>query len=121
MDFFCPNHYGIRVGYASPKLVRALPRAQRRRLQGKAVLVLTASSRYALRRVRVGTHVAKVARRLRLGRPFAIGRNRWYVVADGSGRGVMKVRHGVIDEVGIANPGLTRTRAGARRFLSSFS
>ncbi|MGA9859679.1 MAG: prolyl oligopeptidase family serine peptidase [Solirubrobacteraceae bacterium] len=121
MDFFCPARRGIRVGYGSRALVRRLPRAQARRLSGHAVLVLTANRHYALRGVRVGARVARVRRRLGLGRPFTVGRNRWYLAADGRGRGVLKVRRGVIEEIGIANAPLTRGRAAARRFLRSFS
>jgi len=65
--------------------------------------------------------LAKVARRLHAGRPFAIGLNLWYLLPDGPSRGVLKVRHGVIEEIGIANPQLTRTRRGARVFFTSFS
>ncbi|MFZ0043208.1 MAG: glycoside hydrolase family 3 C-terminal domain-containing protein [Solirubrobacteraceae bacterium] len=123
MDFFCTGQSGIRVGYASNKLLRSLPRRQRGRLRGHAVLILTSTRRFALRGVHPNTRLAKVARRLHVGRPFVIGRNRWYLVADGRARGVMKVRHGLIEEVGIANRSLTnpRPRAKARRFLSSFS
>jgi hypothetical protein len=34
---------------------------------------------------------------------------------------VLKVRHGVVGEIGIADKRLTSTRAGARRLLASFS
>jgi hypothetical protein len=121
MDFFCPARRGIRVGYASRSLLRHLTRAQARRVSGRVVLVLTASYHYGLRGVRVGARVRRVARRLHLGRPFAVGRNRWYLVAFGRGRGVLKVQHGVIEEIGIANRALTQGRRPARRFFSSFS
>jgi hypothetical protein len=121
MDFFCPARRGIRVGYPSRSLLRSLAPAQRRRVSGRVVLALTASQHYALRGVRVGTRIARVARRLRAGRAFAVGRNRWYLVTDGHGRGVLKVQHGVIEEVGIADVALTRGRPRARRFLAGFS
>jgi beta-glucosidase len=121
MDFFCTGQNGIRVGYASNALRRSLPRSQRRRISGRAVLILTSSRHFALRGVRPNTRLATVARRLHAGRPYVIGLNRWYLVADGSARGVMKVRHGVIQEVGIADRWLTTSRARGRRFLSSFS
>jgi hypothetical protein len=60
-------------------------------------------------------------RRLHLGRPFVVGRDDWYLLADRSARGVMKVRRGIIEEVGIANRSLTNRRAKARRFLGSVS
>ena len=104
MDFFCPARHGIRVGYR----------------RGRVVLVLTANRHYALRGVRPDTRLARVARRLRAGRPYHVGRNTWYLVPDGRGRGVLKVRRGTIQEIGIATASLVRTRAAARRFLRSF-
>ena len=121
MDFFCPAHNGIRVGYATPALLHGLSSAQRTQLRGRVVLVLTSNHHYALRGVRPGTRLAKVARRLKVGRGFQIGLNRWYLAPNGSSRGVIKVRHGVIDEIGIANARLTRSRPAALRFLESFS
>jgi hypothetical protein len=120
MDFFCPARRGIRVGYASPALTRHLSRAQRRRVAGRAVLILSANRHYALRGVRPDTRLNRVRRRLHVGRAFHVGRNYWYVVANGPSRGVFKVRHGVIQEVGIADLRLTRGRAAGRRFFRSF-
>jgi pimeloyl-ACP methyl ester carboxylesterase len=120
MDFFCPAHRGIRVGYPSRSLLHSLSRREQRRVRGRAILILTANPHYALRSVRVGTRVAKVARRLRLGRRFVVGQNTWYLAPNGPSRGVLKVRHGTIQEIGVANPALTRTRAAARRFLRGF-
>ncbi len=120
MDFFCPAHGGIRVGYPSAGLLRRVSKAERRRVRGRAILILTANKHYALRGVRIGTRVSKVARRLHLGRRFQVGLNTWYLAPNGSSRGVLKVRRGRIQEVGIANKTLTRTRAAARRFLRSF-
>jgi hypothetical protein len=121
MDFFCPAHRGIRVGYPSPALLRGLSPAGRRRVRGRAVLVLTASRHYALKHVRPGTRLARVAHRLRVGKRFQIGLNDWYLAPNGSSRGVLKVRHRVIEEVGIADLRLTRGRRAARKFLASFS
>lgn len=50
-----------------------------------------------------------------------IGINRWYLLKVGKGRGVLKVRHGNVQEIGIANPCLTRTRHRNSVFLRSFS
>jgi hypothetical protein len=121
MDFFCPAHNGIRVGYPSPALLHGLSPSERRRVTGRAVLVLTSNRHYALRGVRPGARVAKVARRLKLGRRFQIGLNSWYLAPNGASRGVLKVRRGVIDEVGIANARLTQSRQPALQFLKSFS
>ncbi|HWD75064.1 MAG TPA: prolyl oligopeptidase family serine peptidase [Solirubrobacteraceae bacterium] len=121
MDFFCPARRGIRVGYASPPLLRSLPRGARRPLSGRVVLILTAALDYSLRGAHVRTRLARVARRLHTGTPIDVGRNRWYVVPIGAGHGVLKVQHGVIAEIGIANKRLTTGRRAARRFFTSFS
>jgi hypothetical protein len=65
--------------------------------------------------------VAAVARRLGARRPFQIGRNDWYVLAGAASRGVLKVRGGIIQEVGIASPQPTQGRAAQRRLLTSFT
>lgn len=117
MDFFCLRPIGIRAAYGYPALVRGLRRAERRRLIGRIVLLLTADRRYALRGVRPGARLRRVARRLHLWRRIRIGANDWYIAPNGKSRGVLKVRHGVIQEVGIATRALTRNYAAARRFL----
>ncbi len=121
MDFFCPAHGGIRVGYPSPTLLRSVSSRKRRSVNGRVVLVLTASPHFALRGVRVGAKLAAVARRLRIGRGFSIGLNRWYLASGRVSQGVLKVRHGVIEEIGIANGQLTKNRRLAMTFLESFS
>ena len=121
MDFFCPAHHGIRVGYPSPELLRSLSPAERPRVRGRAVLALTASPHFALRGVRPGARLNAVARQLRIGNGFHIGLNWWYLVPNGSSRGVLKVRHGIIEEVGIADKQLLTNRQADWRFLRSFS
>lgn len=121
MDFFCPTHGGIRVGYPSPMLLRTLSRAERRRVQGRAVLALTSNRYYALRGVRPGTRLAVAARRLRIGKGFQVGLNRWYLAPDGPSRALFKVRHGRIEEIGIVDKALTQGRRVQRMLLGSFS
>ena len=50
---------------------------------------------------------------------FVVGRNTWYLTPNGPSHGVLKVRHGVIEEVGIANKILTRNNRVRRLFLRS--
>jgi len=120
MDFFCPGHNAIRVGYPSPKLLRALSPTERSRIDGRVVLALTSSPHYALRGVHPGTRLVAAARRLRVGKGFHVGLNWWYLAPNGASRGVLRVRHGVIEEVGIADTRLTNGRSEAWRFLTSF-
>jgi putative CocE/NonD family hydrolase len=106
MDFFCLSPTGIRVGYR----------------KGRVVLVLTANRRYAVRGVHSNTRLSrKLARRLHAGKGFKVGRNTWYLVSNGPSRGVLKVQHGVIKEIGIASKRLTASRRGTAHFLRSFS
>jgi hypothetical protein len=120
MDFFCLSPNGIRAGFPSPRLLRELPAQQRVRARGTVVIALTANPHYALSGVRPGTRVAEVTRRLRLAKPFHVGKNFWYLTPGRGVRGVLKVRHGVIEEVGIAEQRLTRRRAQDRLFFRSF-
>jgi Tannase-like family of unknown function (DUF6351) len=122
MDFFCPARNGLRVGYPSAALLRTLSRPARARVRDRAVLVLTANPSYALRGgTHPGVRLAAVARRLRVGRRFQIGLNSWYLVPAGPSRGVLKVRRGRIEEIGLADERLTTNRAASRHFLAGFS
>ena len=118
MDFFCLRPNGIRVAYPSAAVLRRLPARVRRHVRGRVVLALTANPDYALRGVRPGDALAPVARRLHAGRGFRIGRNIWYTLPAGASRGVLKVRHSVIEEIGIASRSLTGSRAADRRLLN---
>jgi dienelactone hydrolase len=121
MDFFCLTGSGIRAGYPSPKLLHRLAAGQRTRLRGRIVLALTANRYYTLHGVSVGTRLTSVARQLHTSTGYRIGLNEWYLLPNGPSNGVLKVRHGIIQEVGIANQHLTSTPRNARRFLASFS
>ncbi|MEA2214282.1 MAG: hypothetical protein QOF83_4230 [Solirubrobacteraceae bacterium] len=120
MDFFCVAPNPIRVGYASPKLLGAAPRRERHRLRGRAVLILTANRRYALHGVRPNTRLAKVAGKLHVGKAFHVGRNFWYLAPNGASTGILKVRHGRIEEIGVATRSVTWSRVIARKYLRTF-
>jgi hypothetical protein len=55
-----------------------------------------------------------------VGRAIPIGLNDWYVAPGHGSNYVFKVRHGVIQEIGIANKAKTSTRTKQKRFLTSF-
>jgi pimeloyl-ACP methyl ester carboxylesterase len=122
MDNFCLfAGSGIRVGYPSVKLSRRLSARLRARIAGRIILALTANPFYALDGARPGMRVAAVARRLGARRPFHIGSNDWYVIGGKASHGVLKVRGGIIQEVGIASLRPTQGRAAQRRLLNSFT
>jgi hypothetical protein len=118
MEFFCLTPRGIRVAYPSRTVLHGLPRHNRRALRGRVVVAMTADRRYAIKGVLPDTRLANVRRRLKPGRPFHIGKNFWYVLPGGKVRGVLKVRHGMIQEVGITLRTVTRSRHADRRLLA---
>ncbi len=120
-DFFCLTPIGVRVGYASPALLKTLARRERNKLQGRVVWTSTASAYYTLNGVRAGATVAAAGTRLKLGTEFHIGLNDWYLPSAGKATGVLKVRHGIIEEIGITYPQLAGTRKADLAFLKSFS
>lgn len=120
-DFFCLNPNGIRVGYASPNLLHAFPKAERRRLLNRVVWASTSNRHYALHGIRPGTKAATATKRLRAGAPFHIGVNFWYLAPSGSSTAVLKVRHGIVEEIGIAEKALTPNRRARYRFMKSFT
>jgi sugar lactone lactonase YvrE len=111
---------GIRVGYASTRLLGPASRAHPTATPGEAVLALSANPFYALDGVRPGTRLAAAARRLRLGTVIHSSLNDWYVIPGTKSNAILKVRHDIILEVGIANRQLTRTPTAQRQLLSHF-
>lgn len=120
MDFFCLTPGGIRAGYASPRLLKALPKRQRGHFRNRVILISTASPFYSLRGLRPGGTLAAARRVLRLSRPLKVGLNSWYLAPDGNVRAVLKVRHGIVEEIGVAENLLTRNHSIALKFLKSF-
>jgi hypothetical protein len=114
MDFLCPQHLGIRVGYPSPRLLGALSPRARARVRGRAILLLTADPRFSLG----GVHPGALFLPHGSSQLYRIGANEWFVTRDG---GVFKIRHKLVEEVGLADPALVRTSAATRLFLTSFS
>jgi hypothetical protein len=120
-DNFCLfAGWGIRAAYPSPKLVDSVKPSERRELAGRIVIALTANPFYAFKGVRPGMRKSAVANRLYLGKPFRIGINYWYIASARPANGVLKVRGGVIQEVGLVNRLLTADRNAQKRLLSSF-
>ena len=103
-DFCLYGGWGIRAGYRSARVV----------------LLLTANPFYRVDGITPGVAIAAAARKLKVGTGFVIGLNDWYVAPGHGVNYVFKVRHGVIQEIGIANRALTTGRARQKRFLSGF-
>jgi predicted outer membrane repeat protein len=120
-DNFCLYAgWGIRVGYPSQKLLHELAPTTRRELRGRIVIALTANPYYTLNGVKPGATLATAAHKLKLGRGFHIGRNDWYIALGARANDVIKVRHGIVQEVGIIDTRLTTNRPAQQRLLTSF-
>jgi hypothetical protein len=120
-DFFCLTPIGVRVGYASPALLKTLPRAERKKYAGRVVWASTSSRFYEVHDVRPGATLAAARRHLRLTVPFHIGLNFWYLAPNGASTAVLKARHGIVEEIGIADKALTQHRRARLALLKSFS
>ena len=121
MDRFCHADGGTtRIGYPSPRL-RSLPGARGRRIQGRAVLILTSSRHYAVRGVRNGSSLRALRRRFHRLRRFKVGANNWFLARGAGSRRLFKVRRGTVGEIGVASARLTRGRRQTRIFLRGFS
>lgn len=119
-DFFCLTPIGVRVGYASPKLLHLLSKLKRKQLEGKVVWASTSNPYYSLDGVRPGESIAAASKRLVTESPFHIGLNDWYLARKSTYTAVLKVRRGVVQEVGIADQALTVTRSDQNVLMHSF-
>ncbi len=121
-DFCLRGGWGIRVGYPSPKLLRSLPRRLRGQIRNRVIEALTANRFYALDGVRPRAKLVGASRKLHIRRSrfYAVGLNDWYLIPGRKVDGVLKVRYGVVLEVGIADKRAVRGRNGARQFFTSF-
>ena len=120
-DFFCLAGGKVRVAYASPRLLKTLPSSQRHTFRGRVALALTANPYYALHGVRAGASLRSAASALHTGAVFHVGLNDWYMAPDGVTTVILKVRLGIVQEIGIADATLTHTRGAERAFITSFS
>jgi hypothetical protein len=84
------------------------------------VIALTANPYYSVSGVRHGTSLALAFRRLKLGATEHLGRNDWYFAPGRAANVLLKVRHGVVLEIGLADKQLTSTRKLQLRLLLSY-
>lgn len=120
-QFFCLTPIGIRVGYPSAKALAVLPARQRATLAGRVIWISTSSAYYAIDGIRPGASTTAATAKLKLGKVFHIGLNDWYLAPDGPATAILKVRHNIVQEIGIADKQLTEARTEQRTFLTSFS
>ena len=120
-DFFCLTPIGVRVGYASPKLLKTLASAEQKRLKNTVVWASTSNPHYALDGVRAGESVLTATAQLDdTAPPLHIGLNYWYLAVKSGLTLVMKVRGHAVQEVGIAISSLTQSLQQQNTLMHSF-
>jgi Tol biopolymer transport system component len=121
IDRYCATGGGsFRIGYPTRRLNAGLSRRERARIRRRAVLILTSSRRFSVRRIRRGTSVRRLRRLLRGERRVPVGRNVWYLAAGRSARVVFKTRGRRVLDVGIADRRLTTGGGAQTRFLRAW-
>jgi sugar lactone lactonase YvrE len=115
-DSFClAGGQSLRAVYASATLVRsAIARADRAKVSGRVILILSSDRRYAIRGIHPGARASAVRR---AGRPLRIGRTTWYVIPGSRSNGVIELRGRSVVAVGIADKRLSTGGAAATRLL----
>jgi len=119
-DFFCLTPIGVRVGYASPILLKALSTSERARVTSRVVWASTSNPYYSLDGIRPGESITMAAPVLDTEAPFHIGLNYWYLARKPGYTAVLKVRGNIVQELGIATNALTSTRAAQSVLMHSF-
>ncbi|MGH2873534.1 MAG: hypothetical protein ACRDL5_13875, partial [Solirubrobacteraceae bacterium] len=120
MDFFCLTPIGVRVGYASPKLLATLSRRRRAAFKDRVVWASTSDPYYSLDGVRPGESITVADQALHVQAPVRIGANLWYLAREHGFTAVLKVRAGIVQELGIADAALTATRHSQSVLMHSF-
>jgi hypothetical protein len=119
--FFCLTPRGVRVGYASSKVLKLAKRSQRARLKGRIIWISTSNERYSIRGIRPGASLTLAKKALPHGRLFHVGLNYWYLARWGKGTAIFKERKNVVQEIGIALSSVTGSKKADGKFLTSFS
>ena len=121
IDRYCVRGGGtLRVGYPTKRLNSRLSRRTRKRIAGRAVLAISTSKRFAVRKLKVGSSVKTLKRRLKGERSFVIGNNRWYVITGKKSRLVFRTRKRKVVELGIADRPLSVGTAATKRLLRAW-
>ena len=87
----------------------------------RVIWASTSSGYYSVRGIRPGATVAAAGAHLELAGPFHVGLNYWYPAPNGSSTAVLKVRRGIIEEIGIGDKRLTVGHRAEINFPKSFS
>jgi hypothetical protein len=112
-DEFClANGSRVRAGYPTRRLLAALGPRERRRVRGRAVVILSSNRGHGARGVRPRDRAGRL--RGKAAFTVRIGAATWHVARGRRAQLVFVVRGARVREVGLADGRLARTRRGAR-------
>ena len=121
LDRYCVSGGGIlRAGYPTSRLSSKLKRKTRKRIKSRAIVLLSSSKKFKIRKIRRGTSVKTLRKRLRGERRVRVGKYTWYYAKGKRSRLLFRTRKGKVESVGIANKRLTTTRRGTVRLLRAW-
>jgi hypothetical protein len=112
---YCLTGGAVRIAYTNKSLLKLNAGITGQRT-GRVALALTGNRHYSTHGIQTRMTVTAARKRLLLGRGLVIGKNTWYFVSSGQVTTVIKAQAGVVGEIGIANPELSRT-ADQQRIL----
>jgi hypothetical protein len=110
----------MRVGYPTKRFNGKVSRKTRKRYARRAIFIVSNSKRFRVKRLRAGSSVKTLRKRLKGERSFKVGKIRWYTVAGKRSRLLFSTRKGKVREVGLASKTLTSTRRGTVRLLRAW-
>ncbi|MDQ3644934.1 MAG: peptidase M14 [Actinomycetota bacterium] len=111
---------GLRVGYPTGRLLSKIEERSRQRVRRRAVLAISSSKRFRVGKVRRGTSVGVLRKRLEGEQRYRVGRSVWFTVRGKKSRLLFLTRKGKVREVGLGDRALTSTRRGTQRFLRAW-
>ena len=121
IDRYCVQGGGtLRVGYPTKRINGKLSRKTRRRYKSKAIFVASSSKKFKVRKLRVGSRVKTLRKRLKGERRIRVGGGRWYVVSGKRSRLLFRTRKGKVREIGLASKKLTPSRRATARLLHAW-
>jgi hypothetical protein len=80
----------------------------------------TSNAHYAVNGIRAGATLALAKKQMPHGYQFRLGLNDWYLARAAGVTAALKVRHGLVGEIGIADQQLTRSHDADRELMASF-
>ena len=110
----------LRVGYPTKRLNSQISRKSRARIKSKAIYLGTTSKSFSLSKLKVGSRTKTLRKRLKGEKRYVVGKNVWYVAKGKKARILFRARKSKVQELALADKGLTATRTSTVRLLRAW-